>query len=126
MKRLPIIALLMAAVILSGCASMKAAYQNMTPSQRAKYTINIVYVAASEGISIARLFMENQENLDAVQAKLDEITAQIESTANIILALIPPGMDGVSEYAQEKVDALNADVAALEGDFPPAEPLEPE
>lgn len=126
MKRLPITIMLLAAVTLSGCASIKAAYQNMTPAQKAKYAINGVYVIANEGINIARLFMSNSGDADAIQAKLTEIRAQVESSANVILALIPPGMDGVSEYAQEKVDTLNANVNALQGDFPPLEPLTPD
>lgn len=126
MRRLPITMLLVSVLALSGCASIQAAYQNMTPAQKAKYAINGVYVIANEGINIARLFMSNSGDADAIQAKLAEIKVQIESSANVILALIPPGMDGVSEYAQEKVDDLNANVNSLEGDFPPAEPLSPD
>lgn len=123
MKRIPITIMLMAVLALSGCASLQAAYQNMTPAQKAKYTINGVYVIASEGIKTARLFMDNEDDLDILQAKLIEIRAQIESTANVILALIPPGMDEVSEYAQEKIDALSTSVDDLQGDFPHAAEL---
>ena len=96
----------------------------MTPAQKAQYAINGVYVVANEGINIARLFMSNSGDADAIQARLEAIKTQITSSANVILALIPPGMDGVADYAQKKVDALKDNVAALEGDFPPAEPLE--
>ncbi|KKM96463.1 hypothetical protein LCGC14_1177840 [marine sediment metagenome] len=126
MKRLPITMILVAVLGLSGCASIKTAYQNMTPAQKAKYAINGVFVVAQEGINIARLFMNNSEDADAIQAKLATIKAQIESSVNVILALIPPGMDGVSEYAQDRIDELNADVNALQGDFPPLEPLVPD
>ena len=126
MKRLPITMMLVAVLALSGCETVKAAFQNMTPAQKAKYAINGVYVIANEGISIARLFMSNSDDADAIQAKLAEIKAQIDSSANVILLLIPPGMDGVVDYAQEKVDDLNANVASLEGDFPPLEPLTPD
>jgi hypothetical protein len=118
--------MLVAVLGLSGCASMKAAYQNLMPSQKAKYAINGVYVIANEGINIARLFMSNSDDAAAIQAKLAEIKAQIDSSANVILALIPPGMDGVTDYAQDKVDTLNANVNALQGDFPPLEPLAPD
>lgn len=123
MKRIPITLMLVAMMALSGCASLKAAYQNMTPAQKVKYAINISYVAADEAIKMARLFMDNEDDLDKLQARLLEIKAQIESTANVILALIPPGMDEVSAYAQEKIDALNAGVNDLQSDFPPAESL---
>ncbi len=126
MKRLPITMMLVAVMALSGCATIKAAYQNMTPAQKAKYAINGIYVVANEGINIARIFMSNASDADAIQAKLAEIKAQIDSSSNVILALIPPGMDNVSDYAQEKVDDLTANVASLEGDFPPAEPLVPD
>lgn len=105
------------ALALGGCASFKAAFQNMTPPQKAKYAINLAYVAADEGLKLARLFMENEEDLDKLEAKLAEVFTQISSSVNVILALIPPGMDGVGEYAQEKIDALNSSMEELETDF---------
>jgi len=126
MKRFPIEVFLISCLVLSSCASIKGAWQNMTPAQKAKYAINGIYVVASEGIKNARLFMDNQEDLDAVQSKLNEVVTSVSSSVNIILAMIPPGMDGVSEFAQEKVDSLNTDVDALRTDFSVLEPLEEE
>lgn len=116
--------LLLACVCLGGCASFKAALQNMTPAQRVRYEINIAYTVATEALNIARLFMDNEEDLDKVQSKLHQVTEQVKSSVNIILALIPPDMEGVQDYAQEKITELEETVEALEATYAP-EALEP-
>lgn len=111
-------------LVAGGCASLTAAYKNMTPAQKARYSINLAYVAATEAINLASVFVDNQEDLDKIRAKIEEIAVQVNSSVNVILALIPPGMDGVAEYAQDKIDSLNADLDALEdkGELQPIEP----
>ena len=109
------VALIAALCLVAGCASFKAALQNMTPAQKAKYSINVAYTVSNEAINMARIFVENQEDLDKIQAKIEAISTQVNSSVNVILALIPPGMDGVAEYAQEKVDRLQTNLDALSG-----------
>jgi len=99
--------------MVAGCETFKAAFQNMTPAQKAKYSINAVYVIANEAITLAGIFIQNEEDVDKIRSKVNEVVAQVSSTVAVILALIPPGMDEVGTYAQERMDTLNRRAESL-------------
>lgn len=107
------LAVSMAAMMLVGCAGLKSVWQQMTPTQKAKYAINIAVVASEEIIKSARLFISDEEDLDKIQAKIAEVAASLQSSINIILALIPPGNENVEAYAAEAIAKLEAEAATL-------------
>ena len=108
-----LIAGLLIVCVFIGCATV-ANWGEMTPLEKAKFQIDATVVSANLVIENAKLFIEDTEDIEKVQAKINAVASTISLTLTAIMQLVPAENDAAMIYAEEAVIKIENKLAAFE------------